>query len=137
MRKIFRGTLMTLLTFCAAFVFISGIALGEMKDGPSEGVTQVEKGIKATLKVTPSKSMVDLILEDAKTGKPITKADVNAKIQLPDNSHLEKKLMGMKMGGVFSFMNSLDLSRKGTYHFGILVKAADKDIQFNFEHQFK
>ena len=38
-----------------------------MKHVPSDGVSKIEKGIKATLKVTPSKNMVDLILEDAKT----------------------------------------------------------------------
>lgn len=137
MKRIFKNTLMTLITFFAAFVFMAGISLGEMKHVPSDGVSKIEKGIKATLKVTPSKSMVDLFLEDAKTGKPITEADVNAKIQLPDNSTMEKKLIGMKMGDIFSFMNSIDMSRKGAYHFGISVKAANKDIKFNFQHHLK
>lgn len=133
----FKNTLTILFTFFTAFVFIAGISLGEMKHVPSEEVSKVEKGIKATLKATPSKSMVDLILEDAITGKPIKKAEVNAKIQLPDNSTMEKKLIGMKMEDTFSFMNSIDMSRKGTYHFEIFVKIADKDIKFNFEHQLK
>ena len=93
MRKTYKITLMTLFTLFAAFAFISGISRGEMKHFPSEDVSKVEKGIKATLKITPSKNMVDLILEDAKTGKPVTEADVNAKIQLPDDSHVEKKLI--------------------------------------------
>ena len=137
MVKKFSSTLMTLFTLFAAFAFISGTSWGEMQHAPSEAVSKVEKGIKATLKVTPSKNMVDLILEDAKTGKPITEADVNAKIQLPYDSHVEKKLIGMKMGGIFSFMSTLDMSRKGTYYLEFFVRAANKDIKFNFEHHLK
>ena len=134
MGKIFKSTLMALFV---AVVFIAGISWGEMKHVPSDGVSKIEKGIKAPLKVTPSKNMVDLILEDVNKGKPITEADVNAKIQLPDDSHVEKKLIGMKMGDIFSFMSSLDMSRKGLYHFEIFVRAANKDIKFNFEHHLK
>ncbi len=137
MVKKFRSTLMILFTLFAAFAFISGISWGEMKHVPSEAVSKVEMGIKATLKVTPSKNMVDLILEDAKTGTPVTVADVNAKIQLPDDSHVEKKLIGMKMGDIFSFMSSLDMSRKGTYYFEFFVRSSNKDIKFNFEHHIK
>ena len=134
MEKIFKSTLMALFV---SVVFIAGISQGEMKHVPSDGVSKIEKGIKATLKVTPSKNMIDLILEDAKTGKPVTEADVNAKIQLPDDSHVEKKLIGMKMGDIFSFMSSLDMSRKGTYYFEFFVRSADKDIKFKFEHHIK
>jgi len=134
MEKIFKSTLMALFV---AIVFIAGISWGEMKHVPSDGVSKIEKGIKATLKVTPSKNMIDLILEDAKTGKPVTEADVNAKIQLPDDSHVEKKLIGMKMGDVFSFMSVLDMSRKGTYNLEFFVRSANKDIKFNFEHHVK
>ena len=134
MGKIFKRTLMALFV---AIVFIAGISWGEMKHVPSDGVSKIEKGIKATLKVTPSKNMVDLILEDAKTGKPITEADIIAKIQLPDDSHVEKKLIGMKMGDVFSFMSVLDMSRKGTYNLEFFVRSANKDIKFNFEHHVK
>ena len=134
MGKIFKRTLMALFV---AIVFIAGISWGEMKHVPSDGVSKIEKGIKATLKVTPSKNMIDLILEDAKTGKPVTEADVNAKIQLPDDSHVEKKLIGMKMGDVFSFMSVLDMSRKGTYNLEFFVRSANKDIKFNFEHHVK
>ena len=137
MGRMLKSTLMTLFTFFAVFAFIAGISWGEMKHVPSDGVSKIEKGIKATLKVTQSKNMVNLILEDAKTGKPITEADVNAKIQLPDDTHVDKKLVGMKMGDIFSFMSSLDMSRKGTYYFEIFVRAANKDIKFNFEHHLK
>src|SRR3989337_2880891 len=134
MGKIFKRTLMALFV---AVVFIAGISWGEMKHVPSDGVSKIEKGIKATLKVTPSKNMVDLILEDAKTGKAITEADVNAKVQMPDGSLIEKKLAGMKMGEMFSFMNSLDMHAKGTYRFDISVRTGNRDIQFNFQYDNK
>ena len=134
MKKIITHIVAGIFVVC---IFMIGFAWGEMKHVPSEAVSKVEKGIKATLKVTPSKNMVDLILEDAKTGKPITEADVNAKIQLPDDTHVDKKLIGMKMGDIFSFMSSLDMSRKGTYYFEFFVRSADKDIKFYFEHHLK
>ena len=56
MVKIFKSTLMALFV---AVVLIAGISWGEMKHVPSDGVSKIEKGIKATLKVTPSKNMVD------------------------------------------------------------------------------
>ena len=114
-----------------------GASWDEMRHDPSAGESKIEKGIKATLKVTPSKNMVDLILEDAKTGKAITEADVNAKVQMPDGSLIEKKLTGMKMGEMFSFMNSLDMHAKGTYRFDISVRTGNRDIQFNFRYDNK
>ena len=134
MKKIITHIVAGIFVVC---IFMIGFAWGEMKHVPSAGESKVEKGIKATLKVTPSKNMVDLIIEDVKTGRTITEANVNAKIQLPDGSHVEKKLTRMKMGEVFSFMNSLDMRQKGTYHFEIFVKSGDKDIRFNFEHYVK
>ncbi len=115
----------------------AGASWGEMRHDPSAGESQIEKGIKATLKVTLSKNMFDLILEDAKTGKAITEADVNAKVQMPDGSLIEKKLTGMKMGEMFSFMNSLDMHLKGTYRFEVFVKGGGKDVQFNFQYDNK
>src|SRR4030065_1837200 len=120
------GTMLKILrvSFTAISVmllFSAGGSWGEMRHDPSAGESKIEKGIKAMLKVTPSKNMIDLILEDAKTEKPITNADVNAKIQLPDDNHVEKKLAGMKMGEIFSFMTSLDMHAKGTYRFDISV----------------
>jgi len=128
------------VSFTAIFVMLilsAGGSWGEMRHDPSAGESKIEKGIKATLKVTPSKNMVDLILEDAKTGKAITEADVNAKVQMPDGSHTEKKLTGMKMGEIFSFMNSLDMHAKGTYRLDISVRTGNRDIQFNFQYDNK
>lgn len=115
----------------------TGASWGEMRHDPSAGESKIEKGIKATLKVTLSMNMVDLILEDAKTGKAITEADVNAKVQMPDGSLIEKKLTGMKMGEIFSFMNSFDMHLKGTYRFDVFVKGGGKDVQFNFQYDNK
>ena len=128
------------VSFTAIFVMLilsAGGSWGEMRHDPSAGESKIEKGIKATLKVTPSKNMVDLILEDAKTGKAITEADVNAKVQMPDGSLTEKKLTGMKMGEIFSFMNSLDMHAKGTYRLDISVRTGNRDIQFNFQYDNK
>lgn len=115
----------------------AGASSAEMRHDPSAGESKIEQGIKATLKVTLSKNMLDLILEDAKTGKAITEADVNAKVQMPDGSLIEKKLTGMKMGEMFSFMNSLDMHLKGTYRFDVFIKTGGKDVQFNFQYDNK
>ena len=136
------GTMLKILrvSFTAISVMLilsAGASSGEMRHDPSAGESKIEKGIKATLKVTPSKNMVDLILEDAKTGKAITEADVNAKVQMPDGSLIEKKLAGMKMGEIFSFMTSLDMHAKGTYRFDISVRTGNRDIQFNFQYDNK
>ena len=136
------GTMLKILrvSFTAISVMLllsAGASWGEMRHDPSAGESKIEKGIKATLKVTPSKNMVDLILEDTKIGKAITEADVNAKVQMPDGSLIEKKLTGMKMGEMFSFMNSLDMHIKGTYRFEVFVKGGGKDVQFNFQYDNK
>jgi len=136
------GTMLKILrvSFTAISVMLllsAGASWGEMRHDPSAGESKIEKGIKATLKVTPSKNIVDLILEDAKTGKAITEADVNAKVQMPDDSHVEKKLAGMKMEDKYSFMNSLDMHLKGTYRFEVFVKGGGKDVQFNFQYDNK
>lgn len=137
MFKILRVSFMAISVM---LILSAGGSWGEMRHDPSAGESKIEKGIKATLKVTPSKNMVDLILEDAKTGKAITEADVNAKVQMPDGSLIEKKLTGMKMGEMFSFMNSLDMHLmhlKGTYRFDVFVKTGGQDVQFNFQYDVK
>lgn len=108
--------------------------------------SRVVDGIKATLKVTASQNMIDLILSDAKTGKSITNAKVSAFMKGPDGKVLEKELMGMKMGEEFSFMNTLDMSRKGSYSFDITVEVEKKlapegfnqgKVKFNFVYEVK
>jgi len=116
-----------LLSFCSRIVF----AQTELME------SKVSDGIKATLVVTPSKSMVDLILSDAKTGKSITSAKVSALIKGPDGKVIEKELMGVKMGEEFSFMNTLDMSRKGRYSFDITVEVKNKSVKFNFVYEVK
>lgn len=97
----------------------------------SEAV-KTSDGIKAVLRLDPAKSMVDLYLSDAKTGKEITSGRVKAVITMPDGEKIEKELMGMKMGEVFSFMNSLNMSRKGRYVFDITVDTGKTRVRFNF-----
>lgn len=89
-------------------------------------------GIKAVLKVDPAKSMVDLYLSDSSTRKEITNAKVRATIILPKGDVVEKELIGMKMGDVFSFMNTLDMSRKGRYRFEVTVEAGKTRVKFDF-----
>lgn len=94
-------------------------------------------GIKAVLVVTPSKNMVDLMLTDVKTGKAVTDAKVLALIEAPDGVVQEKELLGMKMGKDFSFMNTLDISKKGRYSFAVTVEAVKKKVKFNFVYEVK
>jgi hypothetical protein len=99
------------------------------------GVSSVKDGVKATLKVSPK--VVDLFLLDAESGKELTGATVTAVITLPSGGEVEKSLMGMKMGEVYSYMNSLDASRKGTYRFEILVVIDGKEKKFDFSYDLK
>ena len=99
--------------------------------------TSTESGIKATLKVNQSNSMIDLYLVEEKNGAPVTSGKVFAKIKLPDGKIVEKELMGMKMGQEYSFMNSLDLSLKGKYAFDISVSAGSRLARFDFIYTAK
>ncbi len=127
-------------SFTAIFVFLilsTGISRGETSGGTPAGESKVIQGVKATLIVTPGKNMVDLFLKDEKTGNEIRVAEVNAKVQLPDNSVVEKKLIGMKMGDAYSFMSSVNMQIKGTYSFEVFVKTGDNDIKFDFRYVVK
>lgn len=93
--------------------------------------TKTSDGFKGTLKIDPSKSMVDFYLYDSKGGL-VADASVKATITLPGGKKVEKELMGMKMGGSFSFMNTLDMASKGRYSFDILIKSGDKNDEFHF-----
>lgn len=105
--------------------------------GPAVAGTATESGIKGTLKVSQSNSMIDLYLAEEKTGAPVTAGKVFAKIKLPNGKTVEKELMGMKMGQEYSFMNSLDLSLKGKYAFDISVTAGGKQARFDFTYTAK
>ncbi len=97
MRKIKNTAIIAL----AGLFFCSQIALAQIKHDMPAGESKVAEGIKATLVVTPSKSMVDLVLVGAKNGKTITTAKVAAQIKGPDGKVQEKELLGMQMGEVF------------------------------------
>ena len=121
----------------AGLFFCSQIALAQMKHDVPAGESKVAKGIKATLVVTPSKSMVDLIVVNAKSGKTITTAKVAAQIKGPDGNVQKKDLLGMKMGEVFSYMNTLDMSKKGSYSFVIAVEVEKEKVKFNFVYEVR
>ncbi len=97
----------------------------------SEAVKTVG-GIKAVLRLDTEKSMMDIYLSDALTGKDITDGKVTAVITMPDGEKIEKELMGMKMGASFSFMSSLNMPRKGMYLFDITVDTGKTKIRFKF-----
>ena len=133
MRKI-RSTAIIVL---AGLLFSSQIALAQMEHDMPAGESKVANDIKATLAVTPSKSMVDLVLVGAKDSKTITAAKVAAQIKGPDGNVQKKDLLGMKMGEVFSYMNTLDMSKKGSYSFDIVVEVEKKKVKFNFVYEVR
>lgn len=101
-------------------------------------MTKTSQGIKAVLKVTEEKSMVDLYLQKAgKAPTPITEAKVKAVVTTPDGKKVEKELIGMWMDGAYSFMNSLDMSRKGKYIFNVAVERGNETVNFEFSHNVK
>jgi hypothetical protein len=100
-------------------------ALAEMK------LTKTVDGLKATLSVTPK--MADLLLVDAGSGRAVTDGVVTATVVYPNGKKSVKKLMGMKMGDVYSYMNSIDISAKGIYTFHITVKVAKRTVKFDFK----
>ena len=98
-------------------------------------ITKTVDGIKATVTVSPK--MLDIFLTDAKTGKTITNAKVKAIIVHPDGHKVNKELVGMKMGEVFSYMNSVDTSPRGTYAFHIAIETDKKTIHFQVKSEVK
>ncbi|MBI5454704.1 MAG: hypothetical protein HY956_08760 [Deltaproteobacteria bacterium] len=118
----------TMLALAAVLIFTSHVSAVEMKERSA--------GIEATLKVAPEKSMVDLFLKDySKALKQIKSAKVKAAVKTPDGKTIEKELIGMEMEGVFSYMNSLDLSKKGGYIFDIAVDVDGVKRGFSFRYE--
>lgn len=115
-----------ILFFCTSVVLAQGEDKGKVADG-----------IRAKFKVTPSMSMVDVFLSDAKTGKEITTAKVMVMIKAPDGKAQEKELMGMRMTKEYSFGNTADLSKKGKYSFDILAEVDKKKVRFNFDYEVR
>lgn len=115
----------------AAVILFGGLVSVERADAAGE-LSETKEGLTATLRLTPEKSMVDLFLKDAGTGKAVKDAEADAVIKMPDGSTVSKELMGMNMGGEFSYMNSLVMRQKGTYEFVVNVKARGKAHRFEF-----
>lgn len=112
------------------FIFISfGLALSPALAATS---ADTEKNVKGVLRTDPAKKMVDLFLSELPSGKKIIDAKVTASITYPDGTKVEKELIGMKMGEVYSFMNSLDMSKPGRYSFDISIQSSDKSVKLEF-----
>lgn len=94
--------------------------------------TKTVDGLKATLSVSPK--MADLLLVEAGCGRALTNAAVTATLVYPNGQKRVKKLMGMKMGEVYSYMNSIDITAEGIYTFHIIVKVGKKIVNFDFEN---
>ena len=138
MKRLMKAVLLTL--FLAAQPAFASTDHGRHDHGNADQAvvgTTTETGIKATLKVNRSQSMVDLYLTATGTGASVTSGKVFAIIKLPNGKTVEKELMGMKMGQEYSFMNSLDLSLKGRYDFDISVTAGGKQARFDFIYTAK
>jgi len=115
-----------LILLCLTVVFAAaGNAMAARK------LTETVDGLRATLSVSPR--MADLLLVDAASGQSVTDAVVTATVVYPDGQKVVKKLMGMKMGEVYSYMNSFDISANGVYTFHIIVKAGEKSVKFDFK----
>lgn len=120
-------TIIKILTAVMAVILFTGSEiLADKKEA-----TKTNDGLKATLKVEPEKSMVDLFLTELRNNKPVTEAKVKATITTPKGT-VEKELIGMKMEDIFSFMNTLDMSAKGRYSFDILINRSGKKTSFTF-----
>ncbi|MBI5903291.1 MAG: hypothetical protein HZB84_07420 [Deltaproteobacteria bacterium] len=102
-----------------------------------ESPEKTSGGIKATLKIDLEKSMVDLYLNDAASNRPVTGALVKAAIKTLDGKKIEKELIGMRMGEAFSYMNTLEMSKKGKYKFEIKVDSGGTKIPFSFFYDAK
>lgn len=77
-------------------------------------------GIKASIIVSTKK--VDIYIKDVETEEVIKDAKVKATILHPGGEVEEITLMGMKMGKIYSYMNSADLSHKGPHKLTFEIK---------------
>lgn len=124
--------------FFLLFLMITALIFTTATASQASTLTKSSRGIKAVLKVTPERGMVDLFLYNySKRLTPVEKAKVTAAVTLPDKTRLEKELTGMTMDGSFSYMNSLDLSLKGRYIFDIRVDAGTGPVRFKFTYDRK
>jgi hypothetical protein len=130
-------TIISIITAVFLAVSMSLISPAAANGADRAETTKSVSGIKATLAVSPDKSMVDLYLTDEATGREIRTAKVRALISTPGNpsKKIEKELIGMSMDGRFSFMNSLDMSFKGRYSFEIQVEHEKRRARFIFTYE--
>lgn len=91
-----------------------------------------EKDVKGVLKTDPARKMIDLFLSELPSGREIMDAKVRATITYPDGRKVEKDLVGMRMGEVYSFMNSLDFSKPGRYSFDVSIQTSGRSVKLEF-----
>ncbi|MCK5237748.1 MAG: hypothetical protein KAR06_12290 [Deltaproteobacteria bacterium] len=91
--------------------------------------------IKASIIVSPK--MVDVYIKDVDTNKVITDATAKVLVTYPSGKEVEVKLMGMKMGEIYSYMNSTELTESGTYKLTIEITRAEKTTTFDVEATLK
>lgn len=116
-----------------AILFFVMIAIGlDLSPALAATSTDSEKNVKGVLKTDPAKKMIDLFLSEMPSGKEIMDAKVRASITYPDGKKVEKDLIGMRMGEVYSFMNSLDFSKPGRYSFDISIESSGRSVKLEF-----
>lgn len=128
-----------LISSLAIFLMMTVFYNSANSQSLTDGMIKTSNGVKAVLKIDVSKSMVDLYLYDMAKNltNPIKDAKVMADITAPSGKKVQKELIGMKMGEVFSYMNTLDMSEKGRYSFDISVQSGKRRAAFNFAVDIK
>ncbi|MBI5875667.1 MAG: hypothetical protein HZB81_07490 [Deltaproteobacteria bacterium] len=110
---------------------------GHFDEGHStEGAVTVD-GIKVVFMFSQSMSMIDIVLTDVKTGRPVTGAKVNGTVTNPDGKIQTKELIGMKMGKEYSFGNTVDISQKGVYKLDVTADISGKKVKFPFKFEVR
>lgn len=114
-------------------IFLAIISLGIITSpAVAAQSADTEKNVKGVLKTDPAKKMIDLFLSELPSGREIMDAKVRAAITYPDGRKVEKELIGMRMGEVYSFMNSLDFSKPGRYSFDVSIQTSGSSVKLEF-----
>ncbi len=122
--------------FIAGLFFVAALSIFAVNHASAATrITKTVDGIKATLTISPN--MLDLLLVDSGTGRTITDAKVHARVVHPKGHKVKKELVGMKMGDVYSYMNSVDTSQPGTYTFHIVIERGKKTVHFDAKKELK
>ena len=127
---------LSIVTTGSVFADMAGMNHREDAKGVEDGnTTKTVDGVTATIKVLSK--MVDLILVDAESKELVKGAEVEAMIVYAGSHKIIKKLIGMKMGKGYSYMNSIDMSEKGGYTLHLMVMAGKRMIHIEFTGEVK